>query len=335
MDSFANSTAVHPLTKNPLMCLGVTTIRRDGHQYLKAALGTLLDSLEGHQREQIHLIVFIAQTDPKTHPDYTAGWLQASADKILKYDVSDTVELARIRHLEEEHLFWNKSGHDYAYLLQSCAATGAPWVAIVEDDIVAQKGWYARAMGALEKLPKDELRWIYMKMFYTEKLHDWNSESWLLYLLTCLVVSLFSLIVLLACHARVRNFRKYVHKPADILALCLFWVPAFITLYFMTGKHSMKPYYGGLHRMQHSGCCTQGLIFPRKMVPRAIYAINTATDPRYYVDMTLKNWADREGLARYALTPPLLQHIGGRSSKGLKYDEGAASIWSFAFEDYT
>ncbi|KAL9612707.1 MAG: hypothetical protein Q9167_002698 [Letrouitia subvulpina] len=317
------------------MCLGVTTIKRDGHQYLKAALGTLLDSLEAPQREQIRLIVFIAQTDPKTHPDYTARWLQVSANKILKYDVSNTMELARIRYWEEEHLFWNKTGYDYAFLLKRCADTGAPWVAIVEDDTVAQKGWYPRAMEALEKLSKDELKWIYMRMFYTERILGWNSESWLLYLFICLVVSLFSLVIFLTCHARVRNFRKYVHKPADILILWLFWVPAFILLYFSTGKHLVQSHFGGLHKMQHSGCCTQGLIFPRKMVPRAIYAINVATDPRYYVDMTLENWADREGLARYALTPPLLQHIGGRSSKDLKYDEGAASIWSFAFENYT
>ena len=95
----------------------------------------------------------------------------------------------------------------------------------------------------------------------------------------------------------------------------------------------MQPPPEGLHKMQHFGCCTQGLIFPLEMVPRAIHAIQTADNPRYYVDLTLERRADAQGLIRYALTPPLLQHIGGRSSKGSSFDEGAASIWSFAFEE--
>ncbi|KAL8747356.1 MAG: hypothetical protein Q9190_000747 [Brigantiaea leucoxantha] len=331
IDAVKDSTSVRAPPKNPLMCLGITTVQRDGHQYIRPAIGSLLDGLEKTQRDQVHLMVFIAQTDPKSHPAYDQGWLRAVSNEILEYDVDD-VELARLRSLEEEHLYWNKSGYDYAYILDKCAATGASWVVIVEDDTVAAKGWYPRALEALNAISKSQSDWIYLRMFYTEKLLGWNSESWVFYL--AISISLFAGFIglLWASYSASRRFRKFVTR-VDLYVLCLFWFPAGVTLYFMAGKHSMQPPPEGLHKMQHFGCCTQGLIFPLEMVPRAIHAIQTADNPRYYVDLTLERWADAQGLIRYALTSPLLQHIGGRSSKGSSFDEGAASIWSFAFEE--
>lgn len=105
-------------------------------------------------------------------------------------------------------------------------------------------------------------------------------------------------------------------------------------LYFMAGKVSMQPRPPGLQRMEDFGCCAQGLIFPREIVPRAMEVLQHATDQRYYVDMTLERWGNAQRFARFALIPPLLQHIGSHSSKGQESDEGANSIWSFEFENY-
>lgn len=87
--------------------------------------------------------------------------------------------------------------------------------------------------------------------------------------------------------------------------------------------------------MEDFGCCSQGLIFPRDMVPSAMDTLKHATNKGYYVDMTLERWANNKHLPRYALVPPLLQHVGSQSSKGQEFDEGANSIWNFEFENYT
>ena len=87
--------------------------------------------------------------------------------------------------------------------------------------------------------------------------------------------------------------------------------------------------------MEAFGCCSQGLVFPRSIVPRVRDRIHQATNQRYYVDMTLERWANAEDLARFALVPPLLQHMGSKSSKGPEFDKGANSIWNFEFENYT
>lgn len=58
-----------------------------------------------------------------------------------------------------------------------------------------------------------------------------------------------------------------------------------------------------------------------------------------YVDMLVEEWADEEDLVRWAVVPSLLQHIGGRSSKGddmgfkSKHNRAVAEkIWNFGFE---
>ncbi|KAI4194361.1 MAG: hypothetical protein LQ346_003717 [Caloplaca aetnensis] len=44
--------------------------------------------------------------------------------------------------------------------------------------------------------------------------------------------------------------------------------------------------------------------------------VKHATDRHYYVDTTLERWANSKGFLRFALVPPLLQHVGSKSSKG-------------------
>ena len=320
--------------KDPTMCLGISTVARPYEQYVQNTVGSLLEGLDPFQRSQIHLIVFIAQTEPQLHPMYNDPWLKNLANQILKYDISDQ-ERKRLQAMEEEHQFWNKSAYDYAYLLEKCFATGAAWLAIVEDDTIAVEGWYPQAITALNQIKKQRKddKWVYLRIFYTEKLFGWNSEEWLKYLSYSLLFFALFCAVPFGSFATSRHVRKYV-SIRNIQILCYICFPASVVLYFMAGKLSMQPPPQGLHKMQRFGCCAQGLIFPRDMAPRAISAIKDATDMRYYVDMTLERWADVQHMAKYALVPPLLQHVGSRSSKGLNFDEGAVSIWNFAFEDY-
>ena len=52
-----------------------------------------------------------------------------------------------------------------------------------------------------------------------------------------------------------------------------------------------------------------------------------------YIDMLMERVAGMYGLQRWALVPSVLQHIGGKSSKGDAIaDSRANMIWSYGFE---
>ena len=321
----------HP---NPSICLGIATVARSEVQYIDRTIGSLLAGLTDDQRSSIHLAVFFAQTNPRQHPTYNEPWLKNVADEFIEYNV-DEKEMARLRSLEENHQFWNKSMYDYEYLLGKCLETDAKWVMLVEDDVLAKEGWYNQAMDALEAIQNQmkTREWLYLRLFYTEKLFGWNSEEWFHYLGWSLLAFVVTVTALLFARSHSRRLRKQMSN-LSIAIVCCFCLPATILLYFMAGRVSMQPPLTGLHRMEKFGCCSQGLIFPRHIVPRTMETVHHATNQRYYVDMTLERWANSEKLPRYALVPPLLQHVGSKSSKGSKFDEGANSIWNFEFENY-
>lgn len=247
----------HP---NPSICLGVATVARSEVQYIGRTIGSLLEGLTTDQRSSIHLAVFFAQTNPQQHPTYNEPWLYNVADEIIEYNV-DPKEMAHLRSLEEKHEFWNKSMYDYKYLLKECLETDADWIMIVEDDVLAKEGWYDQPMDALKEIQhrmKDQ-DWLYLRLFYTEKLFGWNSEEWLRYLAWSLFAFLVTATSLVVGRSNSRRLRKHMSN-VSIGIICSFCLPTTILLYFMAGGVSMQPPPTGLHRMEKFGCCSQGLI---------------------------------------------------------------------------
>jgi hypothetical protein len=327
-----HSNSVVEPASSPSICIGIATIARAEKQYVRSTVGSLLEGLTKEQRSTVHLSVFIAHTNPHVHPIVQEPWLRSVSNQVLSYNVTEP-ELAQIQSWEEGHHFRNKSMYDYAYLLKACYDIGAPWVAMVEDDVLARENWYPSAISALESI---ELRrglsgWLYLRMFYTETLFGWNSEEWPHYLGVSLLVVVVSAISLIGIRSRAGRFQSQLSNPT-IATICGICIPACIALYFMAGRVSMQPLSPGVHEMPKFGCCSQGFIFPRQIVPRVIERAHRAMNEDLYVDMMLEGWADSENLTRFALIPSLLQHIGSKSSKGWGYDEGAGTTWNFGFE---
>lgn len=50
---------------------------------------------------------------------------------------------------------------------------------IVEDNVLAKEGWYTQATDALEDIQTQmkTQKWLYLRLFYTEKLFRWTSEE--------------------------------------------------------------------------------------------------------------------------------------------------------------
>ena len=321
---------------NPSMCIGVATVaRRSEEQYVRGTIGSLLEGLSDAERAEIHFIVFIAHTDPSVHPIYHEPWLKAVSNKVLTYDVSKT-DLAQLRMFEEDHHPRNKSMYDYGYLLRNCLKTGAQWITVVEDDVIARAGWYTMAASSLRRVQEQvgDANWLYLRMFYTEALLGWNSEEWPRYLGWSFFLFMILLSALIGSRTRSPLLRRQISN-AHVAVLCCCCLPAFISLYFMAGRMTMQPPPAGVRPMSRFGCCSQGFIFPRKIVPHAIERIKKAMYEDYYIDMLFERYADTEHLARFAHFPSLLQHVGVRSSKGWGFDEFAGMTWNFEFETFS
>ena len=335
-----STTSRTPARKDPQLCVGVATVGRDEEQYVRSTIGSLLDDLTSTERAEIYLVVLIAHTTPSDHPIYGEQWLMNVVDKVLLYDV-DQHKTDDLMTWELEKDYRKKAIFDYTYVLQKCHDRGAQWIAMIEDDTLAVKGWYPKAIEALEKADAlqpgtHEKDWLYLRLFFTEEFLGWNSEEWPRYLLGSVgVIGMTTMIMLL-----IRQFVLEKTLTNSILAvICLVWTPACILLYFLAGRLSMQPLSPGVYQMPKFGCCAQGLVFSDRMAPKVIGRLAQIREG--FVDEIIEAWANEAGLIRWVLIPSLLQHIGGHSSKGddfgskSKHDRSVAEkIWNFGFEMY-
>lgn len=305
----------------PQLCIGMSTARRPQKQYVDITIASLFDHLTPPERAKIQFNLLIAHTNPHEHPFYDelSSTVNVSrlADKIIFYpDIAGGSEAmtGAIRQLEEKKKFNEKSYYDYDLLLHQCAASKAPYVMILEDDILAQEGWYTRAIESLKKLeiaePEDsrgEAGWLYLRLFYTEKFHGWHGEHWHIYLLwSCVTVTLVA-IGLLFLRRRLYSSsappslpypsslsqnsgsnNHHILSSPFIFVFTFVCTPALIGLYFVAGPQTVQPLSPGIHVMNDYGCCSQAFAFRQQMslklldwFDERIAADIKATDPNH------------------------------------------------------
>ena len=152
-DSEALSTPTSPPPTSPSFCLGVATVARPTTQYITHTIGSLLEGLSPVERAQIHFIFFIAHTDPTNHPVYYEPWTRLLPDTQLTYAGLSSTQMSLLEEWESTHNYRSKGLFDYSYLLSTCAKkTSAPFIAITEGDVLAARGWYPRALAAVEHI---------------------------------------------------------------------------------------------------------------------------------------------------------------------------------------
>lgn len=145
-------------SRQPGLCVGIASIARNGVRYFRSTVGTVLEGLSEMERGDIYLILFIAHTDPSQHPAYLEPWLHKVADQVLLYNSTDIdVDIDHIRTLETDEAKQTgreKALFDYTYLLKACEAANTSYTIMLEDDVVAQDGWYHRTRDALDSAEK-------------------------------------------------------------------------------------------------------------------------------------------------------------------------------------
>lgn len=209
-------------------------------------------------------------------------------------------------------------------------ATSAPYIAVFEDDVIFADGWLSKTMAALREIRPKTAPWLYLRLFYTEMMLGWDKDVnyWYTHPIF-LIISSLSTAFATAIALRIYAKRTHPRKDQAPLAIVTFLaIPSFILLVWMIGRNSLMP-HRGLERMDAQGCCTQALIFPRTQVP-ALSQMLLAQEPDQ-TDLLLEEWADKQGLARYALTPQVVQHVGLVSSRGTRKKD-SLKTWAYYFE---
>lgn len=326
------------------LCIGMATVKRPFRQYVDVSLGSLLADLTPDERANISVNLLFAHTDPKIHPFFEAPWVPAVVDNVFTYEKVG-YKLPSVRGLERERRIKEKRLFDYRFLLKSCYEwTDAQWIAILDDDVLAQEGWYGRTMQALGKIQSQKKKgnsgrdWIYLRLFYTENFMGWNKENWRGYLFWSLVAVSVPALGGLFLRQKIPSLRNTLSNPL-LAAVSLVCVPAAIILYFLAGRVSVQPMRYGVHPMDQFTCCPQGLVFPREIVPRLIHGLGQTMPQTRAVDSAIEEWADQEGLERWALVPSAVQHIGKETYRKETGDPrekfelgGANGLWNFRFE---
>ncbi|KAI1816624.1 integral membrane protein [Poronia punctata] len=325
-------------TDPPELCVGIPSVKRAGVSYLKLTLGSLQQGLSPEERMRLRFVVLLAHVNQTEHPDFREPWLAGMADELPSYQ-DDEERLKLAKKMEAKRTHGTKSKFDYAIVMEECRKSRAPYILMLEDDVVFLDGWLHRTMEALATATA--LSWeagyttfLYLRLFYYEGLLGWNSESWPTYLGTSLLITSLVLSSLHLTRHYVPKTRPYLTRWVIVLVGGVF-MPLLIALYFAAGRNCVLPQRTGVHRMDKYACCGQGLVYPRTTVSENLLPYflkhRWAETP---TDSLIEQYADETGALRWALTPVVMQHVGGQSShsgsRGGRY--GPKRIWNFGFE---
>jgi len=77
--------------QKPTICVAITTLNREGDQYLEDMIGSLLAGLTDAERAKIWMTIFFADTDPKIHPAYHEPWIRSAVDEMATFNLSAEV----------------------------------------------------------------------------------------------------------------------------------------------------------------------------------------------------------------------------------------------------
>ncbi|KAF5594293.1 integral membrane protein [Fusarium pseudocircinatum] len=332
---------------NEFLCIGIPSINRTTSGFLAHTVGSLVDTLTPNERNQIHIVVLLADKDPTRHFAYGKDWLFGLADDVLVYS-NDTKTESKLNYkvLPHDVRGMGRSDDrvenirlDHSVLFEACRRRDPTYFALIEDDIIATPDWFTRfKKGVIEveqKATDAHQDWMYLRLFYSEIFMGWNNEEIFDYL-KVVILGYTALIacLLLALRCRQRHHAgSFATKDfAQTVALLLgLWIPACLALAFVTGRitlHRLFTRSPTVREMPRYGCCAQGLVFPNHHLQNLQDFLR---EPPFQFpgDMIMEDYARDNGLSKWALDPSVLQHVGlVESSDGPR----RAEVWNFSFE---
>jgi hypothetical protein len=299
--------------------------------------------MSADERQDLDLRVYVANSNPTSHPVYHSPVLSLTDGVVSASNITTSNEiLEKLRQLEHQQLFIEKSALDFSLALEHCyKQSNSPYIALFEDDILAVDGWFVRTKLAIQQVEaiaaKRQRGWSDLRLFNDSKEIRWTAYRFgrsnvpisivLLPLFICTISAVS--FVLLGLIRRMRFGRSLSEQSSKII--CVFSIPVFIVTFFKTGYLSTIPRPDGIS-VQPWGCCTQGEIFPRSRIPELIKTLRDRAS-KSPADLTIWDFASDNNLLRLALDPPIVQHIGF-SSILEPNRKRKKTVWSVAYEDW-
>ncbi|KAF4472858.1 integral membrane [Fusarium albosuccineum] len=333
---------------NEFLCIGIPSINRTTSAFLAHTVGSLVDTSTPEERDSIHIVVLLADKDPKTHFAYGQDWLFGLADDVIVYQNSDssvspdlnyTVLPHDIRGVGRSDDRVENIRLDHSVLFEACRKRDPSYFALVEDDVIASRDWFTRFKKGVAKVEKKAKAsgqdWIYLRLFYSELFMGWNNEEifdYLQFVILAYTAIIACLLVTLRCRGRRHSVTFATKDFAQTVAMLLgLWIPACIALAFVTGRitlHRLFTFSPGVREMPRYGCCAQGLVFPNHHL-QGLQDFLREPPFQFPGDMITEDYARDRGLTKWALDPSVMQHVGlVESSEGLR----RAEVWNFSFE---
>lgn len=246
--------------------------------------------------------------------------------------------MAHLTALEADKNWHEKSTNDYATAIQRCYdETTAPYITILEGDVLVADGWLARTLLSLQSLSTQKgndtrrEQWLDLRLFNQERSTGFDSHDWTGNNVPVIAFGVSILVggILLSLRRVWRKTALWLDN-ATLGVICLIVVPATVALFFRSGKASVLPRSPGIYE-ENFGCCSQGLVFNRAVAPKLMEYLRQHAGPDGY-DMITRDFGRQEHLSRWAQYPMLLQHLGVHSI--MSWDRPIDQIvWSMAFED--
>lgn len=121
--------------------MGIAIVQRE-EDYIRKAVASLLEGLTAEERDEIYRVVLVADANPALLQVFNQAWFQTLPGRIITYEATSEKEASLVQELGSQDLDHRaKPLHDYVKLLRSCHSTGAPFVLMLEDDVLAASEW--------------------------------------------------------------------------------------------------------------------------------------------------------------------------------------------------
>lgn len=301
-------------------------------------------------------------------------WLGHTVDEVLFYNETlSPKDIVKIVDLEKSSEFRNeavreKEVFDFELVLKECFETGAEYVAMLEDDVLAMDGWMHRTLKALEEVEErvagsydgEECEFsssllldyvvdkslididLSLNLFSSEtSLAHMNSGNraahifWSLFLIGFLAATLY-LTRRLAPHSLIGR---------NVTPLATFWIcgivtPFLLALYFSAGQLALHPLpRSGIVEMHGRGgeqAHSPGVIFPRHQVEELMKWFGEEKRGGSMAEL-VGEYAESKGLHQWTIVPSVLQHVWRKILEEDDHSEVVEDeqrLWSIAFEQY-
>ncbi|OJJ03142.1 hypothetical protein ASPVEDRAFT_134244 [Aspergillus versicolor CBS 583.65] len=340
-------------SKGAALCVGISSVKRTKEQYLEKTIASLLTGLTPPERADLHLSTLIAEPDATTHPAWNTPWLHQALDDLYTYNTT-AKQTAHLATLKESGRYSEKGVFDYTHALARCYDSGTPYIGMFEDDILLADGWLVRTLQGLQdiesKTAGDVNSWLYMRLFNQERSTGWashriggNNEFWIILGIGVGIISIAAVAGALTRLQQQQQQQRLSHRrpgqwqwqwyraktllpeTSTLFVLVCVLNPALVLLFFQCGKASVLPPAPGVFE-ESFGCCSQAMVFPRVQAPLVMEYLRERGQGQ--IDLMLDRLAEETALARFALYPVLVQHIGMFFSSFLAaYMLGLYLIW--------